>query len=540
MTVLSIRTLSTTILSTGVRSARVFSGVAAAVALLGAAGMAGAQTAATPPMPPLPPYLANFTAAQGWSFEPKLTSALPGDVFVPSKEALEKNSQFPQVQRLFDLWSWQAFLAVNWPTSNGGQPASSIAGYDAGNIPAWSTWHESTSIYLPHGATPPACATQTGVATATLATTRNLAGFVRAGVPAPPAAAAAKTGRALFNVSAVGELINGHAPVTPSKSSHISEVDQAFTGPLFDQNGNPTFYEILLDNHEVGYLCANKLYSIAGQIDFSTDPNNKVQFPAGQWQTNGSGAFELKLAWRILDPKKDKADRFFHQPAQVLIDGAWTPVEVGLVGMHIAHKSQSSPQWIWSTFEQVDNLATDQVANPGLNPSYFNPNCPTCLVNVQPVGANPANHPTQALRMIPIPPDKQELNREAQAALHAQNSVWQYYQLIDTQWPTNPSALPISPGDTNLPESIDNKSGGNPTPVYLTNITMETYFQVGNQSATLQQEGNPKSTVQVFGTESCTGCHSSAGIAKSGTPQNPAYSGQLTADFSWLMQIKAQ
>jgi hypothetical protein len=528
-----------TFLSTSRLSTRTFSCAAAAIAVLGTAGMAIAQTATTSAMPPLPPYLGNFTAANGWSFEPKLTSALPGDVFVPVKEALEKNSQFPQVQRLFDLWSWQAFLAVNWPTGSGGQPASSIAGYDAGNNPAWTTWHESNGIYLPHGATPPACTAQTGVA-ATALTSRNLAGLVRPGIPAAPPAAAAKTGRALFNVSAVGELINGHAPVKPSKSSHISEVDQAFTGPLFDQNGNPTFYEILLENHEVGYLCANKLYSITGQIDFSANPTNKVQFPSGQWQTNGSGAFELKLAWKILDPKKDKADRFFHQPAQVLIENQWTSVEVGLVGMHIAHKSQSSPRWIWSTFEQIDNLATDQVANPGLNPSYFNPNCPTCLVNVQPVGSNPANHPTQALRMIPIPPDKQELNREAQAALHAQNSVWQYYQLIDTQWPTNPAAPPISTGDTNLPDSIDNKSGGNPTPVYLTNITMETYFQVGNQSATLQQEGNPPSTVQVFGTESCTGCHSSAGIAIKGTPQNPTYGGQLTGDFSWLMQIKAQ
>jgi hypothetical protein len=535
-----------TFFSTSRLSTRMFYGAAAAVAITGASALltnlATAQTTTTPQTAatqPVPPYLANFTAANGWSFEPKLTSALPGDAFVPAKEALEKNSQFPQVQRLFDLWSWQAFLAVNWPTSRGGQPAASIAGYDTNNNPAWSTWHESNDIYLPHGAAPPSCMVQTGVA-ATPLVARNLAGLVRPGIPPAPAAAAPKTTRALFNVSAVGELINGRAPVKPSKSNHISEVDQAFTGPLFDQNGNPTFYEILLDNHEVGYLCANKLYSIQGQIDFSSNPTNKVQFPAGQWQTDGSGAFELKLAWKILDPNKDKADRFFHQPAQVLIENQWTSVEVGLVGMHIAHKSQSSPQWIWSTFEQIDNLATDQVANPGLNPSYFNPNCPTCLVNVQPVGNNPANHPTQALRMIPIPPDKQALNREAQAALHAQNSVWQYYQLIDTQWPTNPSAPPISPGDTNLPESIDNKSGGNPTPVYLTNITMETYFQGGNQSASQQQEGNPPSTVQVFGTESCTGCHSSAGIAASGTPQKPVYSGQLTADFSWLMEIKAQ
>jgi hypothetical protein len=69
---------------------------------------------------------------------------------------------------------------------------------------------------------------------------------------------------------------------------------------------------------------------------------------------------------------------------------------------------------------------------------------------------------------------------------------------------------------------------------------METYFQAGNQSASGMEEGNPPSNVQVFGTESCMGCHSSAGIAVSGTsPANVNYSGQLTGDFSWLMEMKA-
>ncbi len=518
-----------------VLSSRMNSLTVTAVAVLALTGLAKAQT----PTPPLPPYLGNFNAAKGWGFDPKLTSDLPGDVFVPMKEALEKNSQFPQVQRLFDLWSWQAFLAVNWPTNNAGQPAASIGSY-TGNNPAWSRWHESNGIFLPNGATPPACTTQTAAGPAAFVAERNLAAFSKPGLPAPPAVAAAKTGRALFNVSAVGELVHGRTPVKRLASGRISEIDQAFSGPLFDQNGNPTFYEILLDNNEVGYLCANKLYSIAGQIAFSSNPANKVQFPSGQWQTNGSGAFELKLAWKVLDPKTDKAERFFHQPAQVLINNQWTAVEVELVGMHIAHKSQSSPQWIWSTFEQIDNLATDQVANPGLNPNYFNAGCPTCLVNVQPTGNPPANTPVQVLRMVPIPPDKEALNREAQAALRAQNSVWQYYQLIDTQWPTNPSAPPTPPGDANLPQSINNKSGGQPTPVYLTNMTMETYFQVGNQSASNLQEGNPPSNVQAFGTESCTGCHSSAGVAQSGTPKNPVFGKQLSGDFSWLLEMKAQ
>jgi hypothetical protein len=136
---------------------------AAAAAVLGAAGTVKAQT---PPMPPLPPYLGNFDAANGWSFEPKLTSALPGDVFVPTKEALEKNAQFPQVQRLFDLWSWQAFLAVNWPTNSGGQPAPAITDYGAGENPAWNAWHESNNIFLPGGATPSACTAQPATAAA--------------------------------------------------------------------------------------------------------------------------------------------------------------------------------------------------------------------------------------------------------------------------------------------------------------------------------------------------------------------------------------
>jgi hypothetical protein len=118
--------------------------------------------------------------------------------------------------------------------------------------------------------------------------------------------------------------------------------------------------------------------------------------------------------------------------------------------------------------------------------------------------------------------------------------VWQYYQLIDTQWPTNPSLPPTPAGDADLPQSINNKSGGQPTRAYLTNATMETYFQGGNQSASGQQEGNPPSNIQVFGTESCMGCHSSAGVAVTGTPQSPNYGGQLTADFSWLLQMKAQ
>jgi hypothetical protein len=254
--------------------------------------------------------------------------------------------------------------------------------------------------------------------------------------------------------------------------------------------------------------------------------------------------------------------------------------------MHIAHKSETSPQWIWATFEQVDNLSVDQVAHPELQASFNNANCPTCVTDLQPVQKPDKTYPripVQVSRTIPIPADKVALNDQASAALAAQNSVWQYYQLIDTQWPTEPTANPASPLG-GLPNAVANKPGGNPTPVFLTNITMETYFQSGNQPACNQIEGGggipncpppyatvtpgtamaaytpapvnwttalnsqtpppiqPGTLTQILATESCMGCHSSAGIYASYNPQTGQshQSGQLTGDFSWLMSQKAQ
>ncbi|WFU54502.1 hypothetical protein QA639_33570 [Bradyrhizobium pachyrhizi] len=257
-------------------------------------------------------------------------------------------------------------------------------------------------------------------------------------------------------------------------------------------------------------------------------------------------------------------------------------VQVGLVGMHIGHKSETSPQWIWATFEQIDNLDVDRVAHPNLRPSFFDPDCPLCTVNVQPQ-LDPKTRlypriPVQASRTISIPSDKVALNREAQAVLAKLGSVWQYYELVDTQWPTDPSSKP-SAWNSGLSQAVSNKPGGQPTPVFLTNITMETYFQSSNQPACNQEENVPNNvncpsdyaslppgsaitaytpnppiwttplnngspakpgiTTQIMATESCMGCHFSAGVI---TPQTGSKKtgGQLSADFSWLLSTKAQ
>jgi hypothetical protein len=536
---------------------------AALVCLAGGGGLFAAQ-AINAAAPPKPAYLAAFP-----NFAPKLTPQMPGDVDIVLKTQLEKAQKFSEVQREFDLYSWQMFLALNWPTNNLGHAAPKLTDTRFG-APHWTLWHNSSSIFQTDGDRPAACTLPSKARTLVLRrgdlgkpVSKGLAPFsVQATANADPRAT-----RFLGVLSAVGEL-------NAANLGDLDDIKQAFSGPMIDQNGEFVYYEIMIDPHEVDYLCDNSLYNINGQVAFSK-AGGKVAMPFGTPDTDWSGSFELKFAWRILKSGKDDFSRFYTSPAVVIDQGPdgkqlERKVTVGLVGMHIGHKSKTSPQWIWSTFEQVDNLDVDPVAHPKLNPSFVDPNCPICAVDQQPQkvkGVYP-RIPTQAWRGIPIPGDKTALNRQAQAALKAQGSVWQYYQLIDTQWPTDPTAPP-APWNGGLPNAIVNKPGGNPTPVFLTNVTMETYFQKGNQVACNGEElpsgqdcpasgaaeppvwnsvlnnqtkpVTPGINTLTFQTESCMGCHSSAGVWTSYDPKTGKgnQSGQLTADFSWLMSQKA-
>jgi hypothetical protein len=519
-----------------------------ATALVGLVARGGAQQ---PAAEPSAPYLAAFP-----DFAPNLSPQMPGDVDLALKSSLEAAGKFPLVQREFDLYAWQMFIAVNWPMDGQGRAAPQFTG---DGVPQWNSWALSSDIFRADGAPPAArwCGGGGRSLAATAAGDDNppvspgLPRFSLQGARAALAGGSVKPVRKLGVLSAVGEL----------NAANLQDIKQAFTGPLIDRNGEFVFYEIALDRNEVRYVCDNKLYNINGQIAF-TGGGGTVNLPSGTANADWSGPWELKFAWRIMG-KGDDPSRFYTTPARIMENDAngnivERAVTVGLVGLHIGHKSASSPQWIWATFEQADNLDVDNVSHPNLKASFRNADCPICAVNQQPaaLAGGYVHTPTQALRAIPIPPDKQRLNAQAAALFARSNSVWQYYQLIDTQWPTRPGAAP-SPWNA-LPDSITNKSGGYPTPTYLTNITMETYFQDGNQNSCGQEEvpdgavcsGTAAWTAPaakqhdtlVFGTESCTGCHSSAGLWKSYDPktQTGKKTGQLTADFSWLFSQKAQ
>lgn len=502
------------------------------------------------------------TRLTGGSIE--LGPELPPDVDTAEQARLTSEGKYPLVQRLFDELSWQSFIALNWPLTAEGRPAAQLT--NNGTL-LWETYSESYEVFKPDGSAPDPYG----------APRQTLPRITQADLPnSETEVLPAQQHRVLHNISAVDSL------------NVADEVNQAFSSPLWDQKGNLVHYEVLLNQPEYDYIAQNELYNLQGQVAFAAANGGVVQMPSGRFGTSDIGAIEVKLAWRILTPD-DIAARYLVRRAFIVAEGPvrWQEVSVGLVGMHISHKTVSSPQWIWSTFEHVDNLNVDDfaafgpdAANHPKRPSFYDPDCEYCPVNVVPAPDESGVRKTQVSRVVPIPKATQAFNAEVQALLRQAGSPLQYYELINTQWPTEPTAPPAA--TYSYPENITNKSGGRPTPVYLINSTMETYFQSGASKSggatssdvylvvgdeppvnipstnggntplqfaegycdSLSPPGDCREAQSqlVFSTESCMGCHSSAFIYTSGsgasasgyTAGNP-----LSADFSWLLSQKA-
>src|SRR5262249_10890386 len=91
----------------------------------------------------------------------------------------------------------------------------------------------------------------------------------------------------------------------------------------------------------------------ASGMPFPSFPNNSI---------------DIKAAWMDMTGVPNR-QRYYTRTAWVLNEFTSPPtctqITVGLVGLHIVQKTMSRPEWIWSTFEQIDNVV-------GSSPGPFN------------------------------------------------------------------------------------------------------------------------------------------------------------------------
>jgi hypothetical protein len=414
-----------------------------------------------------------------------LSPAIPGDITFGGTVSL------PALQKDFDILSWNSFISLNWPPDkNGaGDPTRKI-GQNGDNPTVWEDFSDVATVFLPDGATPK----------------------WRAPEHVPDVC---KT------VYAPGMKIVTQVGKTPTLLTDTSEPFN--TGPLPDQNGVYSRFQIVVNKPMFDYILGNALYSRAGQKAFK----GEVKFPCGTNPTPPArgleGAIMVKSAWKVISPAEKArfhaAEALVYTPAS---DNPKYPAScskqlLGLVGLHIAHKTAGSSQWVWSTFEHVDNAPTEADVKSGhlkASYNYYDPRCPAakCPPNqVPPRPWNPTQKSSFHAQVVRIdsfkgnefaPQSAAARNAEALPLLASVNpkSVWQNYELISTQWPTNPGGpCAAKPGD----------QLGTPAPIYLANTTLETYIQGMARNVS----------------SSCIECHN-----------NAATTSQVPSDFTYVLQ----
>ena len=375
-----------------------------------------------------------------------LAPKLQMSCYLPSDIPLDPKN-FNQNQRQADVFSWQEFISLNWPAANGqrGVPDASKP-ISAPGARVWETWKEEYEVFLPNGAPPAAW---------------------NSSEPIPPTCGGAT--KRLMRTQKINDVID--------ESIQAAGATAAFPPTLTDQQKHLARYEIRMNKVMFDYIVQNKLYDANVQKNFTN-----IDFP--------DGGVLVKAAWR--EVAANEASQYHTATACVCDrDQNGQPIncqtkQMGLVGLHITQKTANAPQWIWSTFEQLNNVPGP---GAGAHPAFYNPQCSTCPTNKQ----TAAGTPNQMTRAIPIPSTNpncntpmqgidniQLMNTNVQQAMKQQNSVFQFYQLINTQWPV-PTATPTpSPSVTTV---------FNVRPALLGNTTMESFVQ-------------PTST--------CMGCHSTA------------------------------
>jgi len=398
----------------------------------------------------------------------------------------------------FDDFSWRSFIALIWPAAKGqrGVPDTTQTNFHVSGPLVFETYKADWESFPPPNSPnpPPAPAPW-----ANFAGTDNPCGSgVNVGWGDLVLASYTKFGN--LGLAGAGFFVG---PVISSGFAGASQQHYL----RYQASYNQTEYSQILSNK--WYLQAN-----LGKVTFCSNGAT-----VGGQQCPSENSVDLKSSWMDMDGvPANLQSRYYTKQAWVLdpVSGKCSQRTMGLVGLHIVSKTASRPQWIWSTFEQIDNVPVVQGATPTSNTAFnvndgnpknsMPPNDPYCV-------PGQSGCPSTSPKSVPMPADASQATRfnitrtqpigigyptpqndqttpatnanyQALLAKAAPGSPWQYYQLVMTQWPV-PGHTPTNGGDPNhsFPGKIPNLSCLPNVPGHyvqgcsFANVTLETFDQ---------------------------------------------------------------
>jgi hypothetical protein len=275
-----------------------------------------------------------------------------------------------------------------------------------------------------------------------------------------------------------------------AEPSNLSTILQATSeGALVDQNGRVVYYGTHLNGRFADFF---KKHDLADpERILAADP--QLEFPPG--------ALELKSSWKVLGAGDDPA-RYFttvaviselvtDEAGSVVVDPAKTREEkMGLLGLHVVGTIVVHPEFIWATFEHVDN-APDLPEGVGLNDPVDdardwtlyarstllrdcnkNPEARLKLVDAAAQRVEPIVH---VYRHFPLggsttPGEIKAINASVHRQLPAELAVWKNYSLIGAVWLATPET-------SFRPDREFNDDAELAGEVKLSNASMETFTQ---------------------------------------------------------------
>lgn len=342
-----------------------------------------------------------------------ISPTLPADVCVPTQMvdnvcAAVAPAGGPPFA-FFDDFSWRSFVALVWPALDGQRGvADPRAQPGKKSVPlVFETLKHDWELFQPNGAAPAGWASYAGTNPCNNLTLKYgdlvLASFTK--------------------YANVGQtVIGGLAPPLPAQPAPSA-------GPKLP--GEYTRYLTGFNEVEFSQIVNNKWYITANQTSVAFTPDAKQNNP-----------IDVKSAWRVITPGIDTS-RYYTRKAYVYDLGSNQCAErtVALVGLHIVTKTPSRPQWVWSTFMQIDAIP----GTPGAASSFaYNDGTGTPMPADNPIPYPPpagqqftfqgfAFNVTQGKPTAPSTRATSAVYQQALAKLGS--GVWQYYTLVMTQWP---------------------------------------------------------------------------------------------------------
>ena len=424
------------------------------------------------------------------------------------------------------VFAWQEFIALNWPAESGTRDTpdtTKLFGNSSFDEPlVWQTYRHKVEIY-PGTGNPPGF-------------DANSPDFGYDTVPPQ-------------YIYSEGEIdpCEGQTPVETPAWINLDEISQIGLASMFagkapgEVNTNPQLFRFLAKANKEQYVYV--VDPILSLWDHTSAPSDEpywdmVDNLTAVAQGNGNpsklpgpvidfpdGMIEVKTAFRELTEEERNSGRwytttvrYYEQDEEDPNKACYREAVWGLAALHIIHKTPTAPYFIFATFEQADNLLTQDgkpvenedgdIINPPMTSSsttpaltYMDGNPPTLnIVGNQfctdteigdrlyyleePLGGLPdAGNICQNERDRSIPPIVVSVNQDTHNAIMQYNnengletSPWLFYKLVNVQW---------RPFDVTEINNSNPNNDNNDATFYLNNIVVETDFTLQSFSGRL-------------------------------------------------------